>query len=52
MWHGSVFFMYLYQDEFDHAVCASFFSILKNACFAADLLCGKGLVSSLGRRER
>ena len=24
----------------------------KNAYFAADFLCGKGLVSSLGRRER
>ena len=30
---GSVFFMYLYRGEFDHAVCASFFSISKECLF-------------------
>lgn len=50
--YRSVFFMVLYCGEFNHIVCASFFNILWGACFAADLLCGRGLVSILGRQER
>ena len=48
---GSVKCMVLYQSDFSQASWVLSFSFLWNAYLAADLLCGRALVSSLGNLE-
>lgn len=48
---GSVFFILAYRGDFCHSFCALFFSVSPKAHFAADLLCGRVFLRSLGSRH-